>query len=117
MAAEQDLIDWAQLRELRSEIGPEDFAEVVAVFLSDADTLIDAIAGAGADGMEEALHAMKGSALNIGLTELARLCAEGESLAAQGRAEEVAVAPVLTCFARSRAALERGLAEGTLDEG
>ena len=34
------MIDWGRVRDLRSEIGADDFAEVVAMFLDEADEVI-----------------------------------------------------------------------------
>ena len=34
------MIDWERVRELRSEIGADDFAEVVEMFLSEADEAV-----------------------------------------------------------------------------
>jgi HPt (histidine-containing phosphotransfer) domain-containing protein len=105
-------IDWARVRELKQEIGAEDFAEVVELFLSETEAMIDALAGQDPGQYEEALHSLKGAALNLGLAGLAALCFRGERLAAEGRAAEVQVAPVLTAYAAARAAFLSGIAEG-----
>ena len=34
------MIDWGRVKDLRSEIGAEDFSDVVALFLEEADEVI-----------------------------------------------------------------------------
>ncbi|MEM9248512.1 MAG: Hpt domain-containing protein [Pseudomonadota bacterium] len=97
-----DLIEWPRVWELRDEIGDEEFGEVVTLFLEETETMVDALMGAPPDGLEGELHALKGAALNLGFAQLAKLCATGEQMAKQGRAEEVAISPVLSCFMESR---------------
>jgi HPt (histidine-containing phosphotransfer) domain-containing protein len=109
-APDRALIDWVRVAELKEEIGADEFAEVVELFLSEADAMVDDLAGLPAEAYEEALHSLKGAALNLGLTGLAMLCLEGERLAAAGRAEEVTIARVLTAYAAVRAAFLDGIA-------
>ncbi len=105
-------IDWARLRQLREEIGDAEFVEVIDLFLTEGDAMIDGLAGLEPPAYEAALHALKGAATNLGLEGLAALCAEGECLAASGRAEDVRVPRVLTAYASARAALLAGLRAG-----
>lgn len=103
------MIDWNRVCELRSEIGAEDFAEVVAMFLEEADEVIARLSNAaGARVLEGDLHFLKGSALNLGFADFAALCQEGERRASQGDAS-VPTAPVARCYAASKAAFEQGL--------
>jgi histidine phosphotransfer protein HptB len=54
------MIDWDRLNELRSEIGDGDFAEVVELFLLEADEVIARISvSAGATALEADLHFLK----------------------------------------------------------
>lgn len=99
------MIAWDRVAELREEIGEDSFAEVIEMFVEEAEELSDAIAEAGPDQMEGAMHAMKSTALNLGLSELAEICAVGELAAAAGRSDEVDVAGVLLCYRRARKAL------------
>lgn len=105
-------IDWARVRELKDEIGEAEFAEVVELFLTEADAMVDSLAGLPPADYEEALHALKGAALNLGFAGLSALCLEGERLAAAGRAADVRVARVLTAYAAARAAFLDGIARG-----
>jgi len=112
MSANATVVDWTRIRELRDEIGAEDFTEVIEVFLEEAETMVAELAAAPPEALEEALHALKGTALNLGLGELARVCQDGESRAAAGQAATVARPPVLDAYGRARATLLDGIARG-----
>ena len=71
------MVDWERVRALRDEIGAEDFDEVVALFLEEADPAIAALSGEGRAG-PDALHFLKGAALNLGFAALADHCAAAE---------------------------------------
>lgn len=97
------MINWAQVNELRDEVGAEDFEEVVALFLEEVQEIIDELRGAPNSGeLESKMHFLKGSALNLGFKDFSDLCAAGEKAAADGRADEVDVSGVLTCYDTSR---------------
>ncbi len=112
MSGNGTVVCWTRVHELREEIGPEDFDEVVEVFLEEAEGMVAELAAAPPEALEEALHALKGTALNLGLSELAALCQDGEARAAAGEAAALSVTPVLTAYAQARAALTEGLAQG-----
>lgn len=104
------MIDWARVRELRDEIGADDFDEVVALFLEEADEVIARMSAAlGAKAVEADLHFLKGAALNLGFAQFAALCQAGERRAAAGDAA-VDIAPVRESYAESKIALGLGLA-------
>ncbi len=80
-----EMIDWQRLDNLRQEIGPDDFSEVVALFIEEADEVVCRLAAATtAKGLESDLHFLKGSALNLGFTDLAQICQINERKAAAG---------------------------------
>ena len=109
MTGSSGSIDWEHVRDLRDELGPEEFSEVIALFLEETEQMVEALAGLDPAEYPPALHALKGAALNLGFVRLARLCADGE--AAARRAEEVVVPKILTGFATSRAELRARLAQ------
>jgi HPt (histidine-containing phosphotransfer) domain-containing protein len=115
MTRHDETIDWSRLASLREEIGPEEFAAVIEVFLADTDALVADLPKTSLDRLEAALHAIKGSALNLGLAQLAALCAEGEVRAAVGRPKDVALAPILLAYGEARRELVRGLSEAAAD--
>lgn len=112
------MIDWIRVRELRDEIGAEDFAEVVLMFLQEADDVVarmrnsvvpgGVIPGGGAD-----LHFLRGAALNLGFRAIANLCHEGECRAKEGL--PVDLGAIIDRFTTVRATFIAGLESG-LDE-
>ena len=107
------MIDWKRVDELRDEIGVDGFAEVTDMFLEEAEGAVRALLrGLTADEVEGQLHFLKGSALNLGLSELAAICQDGERLAAVGEGALVDVRLVASVYRASRAALLGGLSVG-----
>lgn len=107
------MIDWYRIKTLRDEIGEEDFPEVVEIFIDEVTLLIDRLRldpeleALGAD-----LHALKGSARNLGFFVFAEMCQKGETAAANGRAQDVVLEPILRCFEDSRDVFLAGLESG-----
>ncbi len=99
------MIDWQRVRELRDEIGAEDFDEVVPLFLEEvSDTIADMLSGDGA--REAQFHFLKGAGLNLGFAALSDLCRRGEQAAAAGQPDTVSAAEVAACFEASKTAFE-----------
>ncbi|WP_160314534.1 Hpt domain-containing protein [Candidatus Rhodobacter oscarellae] len=99
-------MDWDRIEELRSEVGQEDFLEVVELFLAEVDEVVERLtANANPENYEAEFHFLKGSALNLGLAEFARACSEAEKLAASGKAETICVADPILIYADSKSAL------------
>ena len=103
MATEVRMINWARVDELEADIGTEAFDEVVELFLEEVEEVTNCLerGDAGRD-MAADMHFLKGSALNLGFDRLARLCAEGEALAAAGQAGRVSVADILSVYQASK---------------
>jgi HPt (histidine-containing phosphotransfer) domain-containing protein len=104
------MIDWTRVAELRSEIGEADFAEVIALFLEEADEVIARLRLGDRSRLAHDLHFLKGSALNLGLLGLAQLCHDGERACAQGRGQLVDLDQLLACHDQSRIQFRDGLA-------
>lgn len=105
------MIDWKRVQELREEVGADGFVEVVDMFLEEAESAIRLlVAGLPPDEVEGQLHFMKGSALNLGLSDLATICQEGERKAAAGH--PVDLVQVAAIWHGSRTALLGGLSAG-----
>jgi hypothetical protein len=69
------VIDWDRVNELRSEVGDDDFADVVTIFLEETGDILASMSGGQTiDSYRANLHLLKGSALNLGFAELAGLC-------------------------------------------
>ena len=108
------MIDWERVQELRSEIGPDSFMEVVEMFLEEADGVVGRLAhGVPETELEAELHFLKGSALNLGLDQLADLCQAGERATARGDAGSVDTVAVIQAYSASRSALLDGLDTAT----
>lgn len=80
------MIDWTRVAELRDEIGPEDFSEVAELFLMEVEDTLARLTSAQSDPaqMQELMHFLKGSALNLGFSNLAEICSTAEKTAAHG---------------------------------
>lgn len=103
------MIDWGRVCELRDEIGAEDFAEVVQLFLEEADEVAENIgSNKSPQAIESALHFLKGSALNLGFRELAALCQIGEKAAAAGKCDNIDLAQVAALYERSKITFTAG---------
>jgi HPt (histidine-containing phosphotransfer) domain-containing protein len=101
------IIDWTRIAELRDEIGSDDFDEIVALFLSEAEESLVLLAGDHPPArMATAIHALKGSALNLGFHALSTLCAEAEAVAGTGAMPNVAA--ITTAWHASRQAFLSG---------
>lgn len=101
------MIDWDRVAELRDEIGEEDFAEVTELFLDEADEVVSGLSTvADADGLQAALHFLKGSALNLGFRDLAALCQQGER---RPDMTPDSLAQVASCYYASRDGFLSGL--------
>lgn len=97
------MIDWNRVSELRDEIGPDDFGEVVELFLDEVETEIETLrVNYEKSRLESQLHFLKGSALNLGFEEFSRKCQQGETAASQGEANGVDIPNILSCYDASK---------------
>ncbi|MBU3260509.1 Hpt domain-containing protein [Roseovarius sp. PS-C2] len=104
------MIDWNRVHELRDEIGADEFADVVDLFLEEVESEISALRERDRpDRIEARLHFLKGSALNLGFEDFAALCQTGERMASQGHANKVDITEIIEIYDQSRAAFIVGL--------
>ncbi|WP_189410640.1 Hpt domain-containing protein [Neogemmobacter tilapiae] len=97
------MIDWNRVGDLRSEIGDDSFVEVVEIFLEEADEVTNRMLRLTTSAAQaQALHFLKGAALNLGFEDLADLCQAGEHRAARGVMIEPD--PILACYQASKTA-------------
>ena len=98
------MIDWDRVAELREEIGPEDFGEIVDLFVTEVSAAIEELhrTPPHPKAVEEQMHFLKGAALNLGFADLVAICREGEERAAAGDPFAVTAAQVRDSFERSR---------------
>lgn len=102
-AGECIMIDWNRLNELREEIGEDDFAEVVEIFLEEVEGSLDTLKEAPAGtSLRDLMHFLKGSSLNLGFSALADLCRIGESAAEAGGSDRIDRDAIIACYGASR---------------
>lgn len=105
------MIDWDRVADLRDEVGEDDFAMIVDLFQEEVDEVITRLrADRSLVRIEEDLHFLRGSALNLGFRALGRLCQEGERLAAEGRLATFDLKALLDTYDASWAAFRAGKA-------
>ena len=94
--AEDDLLDRAQIAQLKAVIGSEGLLEVIDTFESDGPNqfsrIADALRAGDAVALKAAAHTLKGAAANLGAAHAARLSARLEAMAG---ARDLKGAPVL----------------------
>lgn len=105
------MIDWQRVQELVEEFGPDDFAEVVDLFLQEVEGAIDQLTASVGDltQVAEHMHFLKGAALNLGFSDLSSFCSQGESAAKAGTSEPGMVNEVCRVFFESRVVFQREL--------
>lgn len=99
------MIDWDRVAALRSEIGLDDFAEVVTLFLEEADEVALRLPAQMGDALRADLHSLKGAALNLGFAALADLCSQGEAI----RNGSFDPAPVVALYHATKTAFSAAL--------
>lgn len=72
------MIDWARVKELKEDIGDDDFAEVVDIFTEEIEASLEEMAQRFPQNLAEDLHFLKGSAANIGFDLMYKTCTECE---------------------------------------
>lgn len=106
------MLNWARVEELREEVGPDAFGEVVELFLEEVTEALTRL-DPGAASLEADLHFLKGAALNLGFDGFAGLCRGGETAVRDGR--PVDIASLRASYDQSLAAfLDRGRDAGFL---
>jgi HPt (histidine-containing phosphotransfer) domain-containing protein len=93
------MIEWERVEELKEDFGDEGFQEIIEIFLSEVEEAINQLPNVTDDSAaSDQLHFIKGSALNLGFSDLANLC---EPRLQGGR---IAKAPeVAACYQTSKA--------------
>ncbi len=97
------MINWARVNELKEDIGSDDINEIIELFLDEVEEIIgDLRRGDVGRNLQEDMHFLKGSALNLGFDTLGHLCSAGEKLAAKGQFSDVPVRQILTAYDASK---------------
>lgn len=72
------MIDRSRIAELRDEVGQDDLLEVVALFCEEVEETLLRLSQPPVRVTAHDLHFLKGSALNIGMTEVSEKCSTFE---------------------------------------
>ncbi len=72
------MLNWERIKELKDDFGEEDFHEVVSLFLTEVETSFENLMAGGAENLGDELHALKGSAANLGFEKLKSACEMAE---------------------------------------
>ncbi|MFV2051180.1 Hpt domain-containing protein [Aliiroseovarius sp. YM-037] len=97
------MISWDRVADLRSEVGEDDFSEVVEVFLEEVDETVARLKRLpDMAQLEDDMHFLKGSALNLGFKAMTAVCEDGERAAAGGRPDLVDLRKLVEVYEASR---------------
>jgi len=99
------MLDRTRIATLKEEIGEDDFAEVLEMFIDEMTMQIEAINTSDPAQLTADLHALKGSASNVGFSQFAALCAEAENGVRNGSMPHSLSSKLGDCFAASRQAI------------
>jgi HPt (histidine-containing phosphotransfer) domain-containing protein len=97
------MIDWGQVKSLRNDVGHGEFDEILELFLEEVEEIVAKLRkNPNIAELENDMHSLKGSALNLGFTTFSQMCLHGEKLSAAGKAEEVDLTQIVACFDSSK---------------
>lgn len=103
------MISWDRVNELRSEVGDEDFLEVVELFLEEVEEVMDRLRRTpDPSTYEHELHFLKGSAMNLGFKTLGDICQKGEKFAAKNDMSAIDLSAVLSAYELSKVEFNGG---------
>lgn len=105
------MINWDRINELRQEVGEEDLAEVLVLFCEEVEEVLDQLDTVLPDAMPSQLHFLKGSALNIGLTEVGKLCRTEEEKLARDSAANAEIPAIRAAYLTAKEELQNLLAD------
>lgn len=72
------MLNMERISELKDDFGEEDFYEVVTLFLSEVEASFETLLAGNFDSLGDELHALKGSAANLGFETLFQACETAE---------------------------------------
>ena len=100
------MIDWERVAQLRDDVGAAEFASLLELFIDEIETVLVQLQTADPVRLNDDLHFIRGSAVNLGFSELVSLCRQME-----GAQKVAADLPdrLRGCYASSKAELMRDL--------
>lgn len=97
------VINWDQVRRLRDDVGHDEFEEIIDLFLEEVESIVDKLRHPiNNNALENDLHSLKGSAMNLGFESFSQLCFVGEKQAAAGKTEDVDLMVIISSFDASK---------------
>ena len=100
------MIDWNRVSELRSEVGEDDFDEVLVMFFDELADVLENLGTGGVEAIKRDLHMLKGSAINIGLADVSTLCRDCEMALAANPDNAIDLNAIRTAFVVSKKMIE-----------
>lgn len=98
------MIDWAQVKTLRDDLGHEAFGEVVDLFFVENDPVVQRLDHHTAPHQMQAdFHFLKGTATYLGFDDFAQLCTRCEERALAGSLSAKDIGQAVACYAGSKA--------------
>lgn len=107
------MIDWNRVRELREEVGEQEFRPILELFLDEMETISFRLASDDPARMEIDFHFLKNCARNLGLMDFARICEEAERQVISGGAQMMRLDEIRESYARTKSLFMHGLAAET----
>lgn len=101
------MIDWGRIDELREEVGEEDLAEVIELFCEEVEEVLETLHRVQPSEISDKIHFLKGSAQNIGFSNLAECCVSIEDSLRSNAAFSVDVTELKAIFCRARSTLSQ----------
>jgi HPt (histidine-containing phosphotransfer) domain-containing protein len=101
------MIDHDRLTALRADIGDDDFADVVLMFMAEIGERLDTLRDLAGGASEDDFHFLRGCAANLGFSGMVDSCLAAEDACRAGRAPDIAA--VQAAFAGALALLSPDL--------
>jgi HPt (histidine-containing phosphotransfer) domain-containing protein len=83
------LIDWDLLDSLKADIGEEDFADVITLFVAEIGEKIEEMRASPDAASADDFHFLKGSAANLGFTAMSAACDAAEAACRAGQSGDL----------------------------
>lgn len=96
------MLDWNRIRELRNEVGDDEFKVILELSLDEVEGVMMRLSKRNAGTLADDLHFLKGCAWNLGFRDFGMLCDEGERMAGEGKAGKFDVEAMMLCYSSSK---------------
>lgn len=83
------MIDWTRISDLKTEFGTDGFEEILAIFFEETEPVIERLSRGHSGDPAADLHFVRGSADNMGLSDLVAACRRGEAAVAAGAPPDI----------------------------